>query len=758
MALIGPAPTVAFVNSLVASKEGEELNEVFSEVIQFTDGSIFTSLAANDKTRAKLVKYLTPAKLKEVFPELQGSSDPEFKGLAFLADADTTLRPEILKLLSEKPEKESLTVISRLLASNHFDPKQVSNKYLDAILHWLVLEDEDAHWQGLATVIAKVCAADHKQYITNYVKIHQKDKLGHAAASALYDVIPELKSSVLSNPAPPHPDSHFFRLLSSLCNSKDDRLAVGKQFAAVIDENAKLPEKPDAKLSPTQISAMVVKAKLLAGQTSQTGGNLDEMREQLDALSQLFEKHVTEETLEGLACTASLPSVRQRAADAVLFDKSSSQEALTGPSVQAKKEDIQAKKDPGLVARLVDLLKKEPGKTSYPVTAVLVQLSKYPIKRGSLEDKAFKFRQQSMGETVFDAGEEKIQTPEGLMEALTVSAAICTAVINAGVLNWYTLNGTKLSIGTREQLALLLRELSAHQKRALKQKLAMQGAAVTAMYLYTEKKPTPLSKQGKLYASSAIARILLSIEPRVALTAKVSTLQAVPPICDLLGSAHEGTVEEMAEDKDKSVTDLDVFEALLALTNLASIDDRPLRIEICRRAWSKLPGCLNSTNDQVVRGALELICNLMLVPQSAEHFIQPNVTSKSLLSVLGACVTSEDRPSRLAAAGALAILAEWETASEQIGRNAACIDSLCRAMGLYPDDDDMLVRVLSALKIIIKVTTDDFDDEVVERIVYYDGITYMEELTETLDPAVHREVGALLVQCLHLISTYKLNK
>lgn len=754
MALIGPAPTVALVNSLVTSKEGDELNEVFSEVIQFTDGPILTSLAANERTRAKLVKFLTPAKLKEVFPELQNSSDPEFKALAFLADADETLRPIILQLLAEKPEKESLTVISRLLANNHFDSKQINDSFMDAIMHWLVLDD--AHWQGLATVVAKVCAVSHKQYVLNYVKIHQTGKLGFAAANAVFDVIPEVKDLVLSKPAPAQPGKHFFRLLSALCNSKDDRLAVGKQFSAVIDEHAKLPEKPDATVDSVQLSAMVVKAKLLAGQTSQTGGNVDEMREQLDALSQQFEKRVDEETLEGLACTASLPSVRERAAEAVSFNKTASQEALTGPSAQAKKEDKKAEKDIGLVAKLTDLLKQDPSKTMYPVTAVLAQLAKYPIKRSPLEDKAFKFRQHSMGESVFDAGEERLQTSEGLMEALAVSAAICTAVTNAGILNWYTLNGTKLSIGTREQLALLLRELCAHQKRVFKHKLALQGAAVIAMYLYAEKKPVPLSKQGKLYASSAIARILLSIEPRVALTAKVSPHQAVQPICDLLGSPEEGTVEEMAEDNDLKITNLDVFEALLALTNLSSIDDRSLRLEICRRAWTKLPGCLSSDNEKVLRGALELTCNLMLIPQSAEHFLQRNETSKTLLSILGKNVTSEDRPSRLAAAGALAILAEWETAADQIGQNSACVDALCRAMGLFPDDDEMLVRALTALKILIKVTTEDFDDEIVERIVYYDGIAYMEELTETLDPAVHRDVGALLVQCLHLISRYKL--
>lgn len=107
-----------------------------------------------------------------------------------------------------------------------------------------------------------------------------------------------------------------------------------------------------------------------------------------------------------------------------------------------------------------------------------------------------------------------------------------------------------------------------------------------------------------------------------------------------------------------------MFEALLALTNLASVDEKCAGL-IVHIAWEKLEILLVSGNELVQRAAVELLCNLAASPQCAAKFFDPatKASGTSRLRLLAALADIDDLPVRLAATGAIAMLSEWGPAA-----------------------------------------------------------------------------------------------
>ncbi|KNZ53498.1 uncharacterized protein VP01_3223g4 [Puccinia sorghi] len=115
---------------------------------------------------------------------------------------------------------------------------------------------------------------------------------------------------------------------------------------------------------------------------------------------------------------------------------------------------------------------------------------------------------------------------------------------------------------------------------------------------------------------------------------------------------------------------LQTFEALMALTNLSSLGGKiPAEIAGSRRVLNRLEECLigvrTGENLMVRRAATELLCNLSSTQLVLDNFgaqakkqSRASEASISRLHILIALCSSEDPPTALAAAGALAILNE----------------------------------------------------------------------------------------------------
>lgn len=158
-------------------------------------------------------------------------------------------------------------------------------------------------------------------------------------------------------------------------------------------------------------------------------------------------------------------------------------------------------------------------------------------------------------------------------------------------------------------------------------------------------------------ASHALARLLISINPSHAFTAALPAASAAAALIQLLD------LDQAAEERNL----LPTFEALLALTNLASMDDSAPRDLILRAAWPTLEtSLLLSSNAMVQRASVELVCNLMASPAAVAKFADGSKQAGSRMHILLALADVEDLATRRAAGGALAMLTEWDKAVEAV--------------------------------------------------------------------------------------------
>lgn len=142
--------------------------------------------------------------------------------------------------------------------------------------------------------------------------------------------------------------------------------------------------------------------------------------------------------------------------------------------------------------------------------------------------------------------------------------------------------------------------------------------------------------KGKLIAAQALAKIGISNDPRLAFPGQRS-LEVVRPLVGLL----------------KSEQGLQQFEGLLALTNLASINDDIRRRIIKEGGFSLVESLMFEEHDLLRRAATEAMCNLVLLTDVHERFLSEDVERVKLLTLFSG---EEDADLSKAASGALAQL------------------------------------------------------------------------------------------------------
>jgi protein unc-45 len=153
-------------------------------------------------------------------------------------------------------------------------------------------------------------------------------------------------------------------------------------------------------------------------------------------------------------------------------------------------------------------------------------------------------------------------------------------------------------------------------------------------------------------ASHALARLLISVNPEHVFTSGLPASSGVSALLPLLSN------DEDSEQRDL----LPVFEALLALTNLASMEDPTARDLIIRSTFDKIEDLLFAPNTMIQRATVELVCNLMASPHCVAKFADGSSHSKRRLLILLALTDVEDLATRRAAGGALAALTAWDVA------------------------------------------------------------------------------------------------
>jgi hypothetical protein len=305
--------------------------------------------------------------------------------------------------------------------------------------------------------------------------------------------------------------------------------------------------------------------------------------------------------------------------------------------------------------------------TTYGALSILANLTRY---RPVLTDEQAKMRQLK---AYADAkGKLAATSPGDPLDEDDRVAQRCRLVFDAGVVPVLVTHTAKT--GSPASMALAVAVIYALSVTpALRGPLAQQGAVKMLIATWTalgaiEKAPSPSSppppssssppspvSPTRRTAAQALARILININPVLVLGGNRPTplASAVRPLASIVAPDSSGDVRDL----------LPTFEALMALTNLASVEDPTTRRLVVDAAWPAAEEQLLSSNPRVAKAAVELACNLAQSPEGMALYVAEAATpptpdaalrARERMHVLLALADAEDSGIRSAAGGALA--------------------------------------------------------------------------------------------------------
>lgn len=318
-----------------------------------------------------------------------------------------------------------------------------------------------------------------------------------------------------------------------------------------------------------------------------------------------------------------------------------------------------------LVKTLTEAQPRSP--TTYGALSIFVNLTRY---RPTLSEEEKKMSQLK----AYADAAGKLAGPDPLDDDEHV-AKRCQAVFDAGlvpVLVTHSKNGSPAS------LSLIISIINAIAvTRALRGPLAQQGAVKLLLVGWATIPDT--DEVPRRTASQALARILISTNPSLVFggNRSIPINAAIRPLISILPP------DPAAERRDL----LPTFEALMALTNLASLDDGDTRSTIIRVAWSHIEEQLLSSNNLVSKAAVELVCNLMQAPEGIALYADGSPQARGRLHILLALADAEDDGTRSAAGGALASLTGFESVVQYVIQRERGVKVI---LGMCNDPDEGL--------------------------------------------------------------------
>ncbi|KAI2616267.1 ARM repeat-containing protein [Hypoxylon sp. NC1633] len=340
--------------------------------------------------------------------------------------------------------------------------------------------------------------------------------------------------------------------------------------------------------------------------------------------------------------------------------KKHSVEGLAYATIQpAVKEEVAQNKE--LLKTLVKVLSDAPPKSplTYGALSIFLNLTRYQPVQSEEEKKMNQLKAYANA-----AG--KLAPANPLNDDEHVSGR-CKRVFEAGIVPVLVTHSKRGSVASLNLIVSIISALSVTV--GLRGQLAQQGAVnlVIAAFMAVPDSES----QTKRTAAHALARILISTNPSLVFGGTRARPQnsAIRPLVSIL------TSDPAAETRDL----LPTFEALMALTNLASTDD-DTRTTIIRTAWPEIEEQLLSSNHMVSKAATELVCNLVQSVECVALYAGDSPQAANRLHILLALADAEDEGTRSAAGGALASLTGYEdivTGIIKRKRGAEVILGLC---------------------------------------------------------------------------------
>ena len=269
--------------------------------------------------------------------------------------------------------------------------------------------------------------------------------------------------------------------------------------------------------------------------------------------------------------------------------------------------------------------------------------------------------------------------PDALDEDGAVTAR-CIELVNSGVVSTLLAVSKKASSASIAVISKIL--LSISRPPTLRGTIAQQGGIKLLLQHYPPSSAaTTTESQTRRSAAHALARILISTDPSLAFTSGPPPLtSAIRPLLSLL-KEDSNHISQGPRDL------LPAFEALLALTNLASTPSPEAAEMIIRLDFPTIEDLLLGNSQMIRRASTELVCNLMTCPSGIKLFADGSKAAGRRLHILLALADVDDSNTRRAAGGALATLTEFPGAVTAIlarDRGAEILLSLC-------EDEDIAI-------------------------------------------------------------------
>lgn len=638
--------------SLAARLQGSA-TQVFNEIYMIGDDSVNKMVAVvldqsawpNEAVRKvceRDVFQLFLAKLIEAGHDLDGRA---LRGISTLLATD----PDKLRGLLDE---ETFSVIlgcldNRLSMEVRSQALLATAKYLEAA--------EDRGQQYLS------------RYITTRVARHNREDmvLAFSAAAAIFPIVPSIASALFltegfvpslvpileKRSTSDKVQQAGLEMLSAACVDTACRDAIRKHCSGWLQNVV------DTGKGQSPGVAAVILAKILGPFAVKKSEKSQDRKENVQDLVPMFKQMISDNTgthrqsaIEGLAYASVQPAVKERLA--------SDNEFLT--TLLRALRDSQASTT-----------------TAFGGLSIIDNLTRYLPVLSEEQKRMAQLKAYANGSKVAAA-------PDALDEDKAVTKR-CDVVIKAGAVS--TLVGMSKSkiFASSPAISLALNIfLSLSRTPAYRGSIAQQGGVKLLLQLYdaaTDKRAQEF--QSRRSAAHALARILISLDPTLIFASGSPPLtSSIRPLLLLLTEDPDQTAEGPRDL-------LPTFEALLALTNLASTTPPEAAQTIVRLAFPLIEDLLLGKNSLVQRAATELVCNLMACSSGIEIFADDSKAAGRRLHILLALADTEDLGTRRAAGGALATLTEFEGAIKGILAVERGVEILIR---LCEDDDDGTVH------------------------------------------------------------------
>ena len=367
-----------------------------------------------------------------------------------------------------------------------------------------------------------------------------------------------------------------------------------------------------------------------------------------------------------------IPKLKSMMVEDPLDSNQSSIEGLAYASVQPKVKEQLAKDQEFLRKLFKNLRHSPPGSpTSFGGLALIENLTRY---LPNLSEEQKRMAQLKAYANASNAAPQ--------VDRLDEDAAVterCKAVVNAGAISVFVGMSRNLSPNSTQTVMKIILSLS--RTSSLRGIIAQQGGIRLLLQghnLITGS--SNLDAEARHAAAHALARILISIDPSLVFPSSGSLpmTSVIRPVLSLL-SEDSGPMTQGPRDL------LPTFEALIALANLASVPSGGAAESIIRQAYPTIEDLMLNRNALIQRAATQLVCNLVNCPLGVEQFADESPAAARRIHILLAMADVEDVATRSAAAGALAVLTEFDGAVKAILARDRGMEII---LGLVEDESD----------------------------------------------------------------------